>query len=301
MQTLEKLLSSSSYPKKTILEKLICHYCSLEKKELFTELEYKISAENLEKIKEGYRLYTVEKKPLEYIIEHVTFTGISFKVSPKTLIPRPETEYMIEAVNEYISDLGSNDVHVIDVWTGCGVLWLAVYQHNQEAISKVLLTELDPETLDVAKQNAKSLCSPDAPIHFLEASLLDHKEVNKFLDYSPLVLVSNLPYIPEELFDNNTDEGVRKREPKMAFVWGEDGCDLYRVMFDQLLERKREREKGRNSDDVTDSSFVMFLEMMTWQVDVLRKEYPQFEIEEVKTFHFNIRILKGRFKVESKK
>gem|GEM_PF-484030 len=72
-------------------------------------------------------------------------------------------------------------------------------------------------------------------------------------------------------------------------------------MFDQLLERKREREKGRNSDDVTDSSFVMFLEMMTWQVDVLRKEYPQFEIEEVKTFHFNIRILKGRFKVESKK
>ncbi len=288
--TLEKLLSNSSYPQKSILEKLVCHYCELEKEDLFTKLDYEISTDLLAMIKDGYHAYTVDKKPLEYIIWSVRFTGISFKVSPKTLIPRPETEYMIQAVNEHIADHSSNDIHILDVWTWCGVLGQAVYFHNQASITQVLLTELDNDTLEVAKSNAKSLFPSDAPISFLQASLLDHEDINNYLTHSPCILVANLPYIPEQLFDDNTDVWIKKREPKMAFVWGEDGCDLYRVMFDQLLKRNGETEKQRNRE------IVMFLEMMTWQVDVLRKEYPAFEFEEVKTFHFNIRIVRGWMK-----
>ena len=68
----------------------------------------------------------------------------------------------------------------------------------------------------------------------------------------------------------------------MAFIWGDDGNDLYRVMFDQLLEHTPNAE------------VTMFLEMMTRQVEILRQEYKeQLRFEEVKTFHFNIRIVKA--------
>ena len=100
-----------------------------------------------------------------------------------------------------------------------------------------------------------------------------------------LIMTANLPYIPDQTFDENSPANVQKWEPRFAFVGGDDGLDLYRKMFAQLLELK---------DQVSD--LVMFLEMMTWQVDILRKEYEGvIEFEEVKTFHFNIRIVKARF------
>lgn len=99
-----------------------------------------------------------------------------------------------------------------------------------------------------------------------------------------VILVANLPYIPEETFELNAADNVKKREPKPAFVGGDDGLIYYRKMFEQLLELKL-------------NNLNMFLEMMTWQVDVLRQEFgDRFEFEEVKTFHFNIRIVKAWLK-----
>lgn len=102
-------------------------------------------------------------------------------------------------------------------------------------------------------------------------------------------IVANLPYIPDETFDTQTDSRVHDNEPRMAFVGGDDGLDLYRRMFKQVQEvSKVERGKKGN--------LVMFLEMMTWQVDILRKEFDWLEFEEVKTFHFQIRIVKATVK-----
>jgi methylase of polypeptide subunit release factors len=93
-----------------------------------------------------------------------------------------------------------------------------------------------------------------------------------------------LPYIPEETFEQNVADNVKKREPKPAFVGGDDGLDYYRIMLDQLI-------------DLYPKNLVMFLEMMTWQVDILRQLYDdKFIFEEVKTFHFNIRIVKAYLK-----
>jgi len=98
------------------------------------------------------------------------------------------------------------------------------------------------------------------------------------------VLVANLPYIPEETFEANVADNVKKFEPKPAFVGGDDGLDYYRIMFKQII-------------DLQPKHLVMFLEMMTRQVDILRQEFGYvFEFEEVKTFHFNIRIVKARLK-----
>jgi methylase of polypeptide subunit release factors len=81
---------------------------------------------------------------------------------------------------------------------------------------------------------------------------------------------------------------VQKREPRMAFVWWDDGLDLYRKMFNQLFAFKSAWKIW---------SVMMFLEMMTWQVEILQKEFwDKLVFEEVKTFHFNIRIVKASFK-----
>lgn len=65
--------------------------------------------------------------PLEYIVGKVTFLGNDFVVNKHTLIPRPETEYMIEAINEFVQ---TSDLVLLDVGTGCGVLGLSVLLHN---------------------------------------------------------------------------------------------------------------------------------------------------------------------------
>ncbi len=101
-----------------------------------------------------------------------------------------------------------------------------------------------------------------------------------------LILVANLPYIPDKTFEENAPSNVQKREPKLAFVGGDDGLDLYRKMFAQLQEHTKATK-----------SLTLFLEMMTWQVEILRKEFGELmDFEEVKTFHFNIRIVKSSFK-----
>ena len=119
-----------------------------------------------------------------------------------------------------------------------------------------------------------------------------------------------MPYIPDETFDTNPDLSI-KYEPRVAFVGGDDGLDLYRVMFNQVESRMFKAESGKlqavsdtyieHSDLKLEAyslklSITMFLEMMTWQVDILRKEFEWLEFEEIATFHFQIRIVKATVK-----
>lgn len=287
--TILDLLQDKRYKKKAILEKLICHRLDLTKEGLFIDGEKEVDEASAVWIDESYQQYTVEKKPLEYILWYVEFSGIRFKVNNTTLIPRPETEYMIEAVREYIwekkTDLWFN---LVDIGTWCWVLGLANTYHHWADLMQVVLSELNEETLEVAKSNYASLFADrDHPeVQFLASDLCQHEVVQNILKETntPSLLVANLPYIPDELFDTNTDETVQKREPRMAFVWWDDGCDLYRRMFDQIIVAKKQEKNAALT--------TMFLEMMTWQADVLRQEYPQWTFDEVKTFHFNIRIVR---------
>lgn len=143
-------------------------------------------------------------------------------------------------------------------------------------------------------------------VSFLHADLLDfmfHSPFNSELYTlnSEFVLVANLPYIPEEAFEQNSWDNVKKWEPKPAFVWGDDGLMYYRKMFEQIFELVESRKYKVEKDVSPSTSYLlpitMFLEMMTWQVDILRQEFgDRIEFEEVKTFHFNIRIVKAWLK-----
>ena len=284
---LQALIQNPAYKKKFVLEKLLCHYLDKTRTELWTDAEQELSEELVKKIQEDYRAYEEDEKPLEYILGFVEFFGVRFWVNEHTLIPRPETEYMITAITEELQSREDSDHILLDIGTGSGVLWCSVLLQNGGKIKEVFLADISADALYVANRNYNGL---------IDGSLYDTRIVQSdlcaFLEsYSgviegrKLIMTANLPYIPDQTFDENSPANVQKWEPRFAFVGGDDGLDLYRKMFAQLLELK---------DQVSD--LVMFLEMMTWQVDILRKEYEGvIEFEEVKTFHFNIRIVKARF------
>jgi len=99
------ILQSPSYTSKNVLEKLICYKLGVTKETLFTDSDREISSSDFERIESSYHDYHVGKKPLEYILGFVEFLGVRFHVDSATLIPRPETEYMIEAVGEMLQDM----------------------------------------------------------------------------------------------------------------------------------------------------------------------------------------------------
>ena len=285
---LQQLLQDPNYKKKFVLEKLLCHFLSKTREELWIQGDIEIAGDTLEKIQKAYREYIEEEKPLEYILGYVEFFGVRFWVNEHTLIPRPETEYMISALTEYLQGSQDSNFVLLDIGTGSGVLGCSVLLQNQDKISQVFMSDISADALYVAKRNYDDLV--DVSKHEMR---MIQSDLCAFLESYPeviegrnIVMTANLPYIPDQTFDDNSPANVQKREPRFAFVGGDDGLDLYRKMFAQLKKFV-----------VWKAELIMFLEMMTWQVDILRKEFwEEMEFEEVRTFHFNIRIVKAKFR-----
>lgn len=312
-----ELLWRVDLTEKFVLQKFLCTFLQYSREELRTNTDQELSDEIIQKVLVAYKSYVEDKKPLEYILGHVDFFGREFFVNEATLIPRPETEYMINSVTEFIQGQGTRNEEqenspksqvpsptfqnnlLLDIWTGCGVLGISVLLQNPDYFTEVIFSDYFDNALQIAKKNYETLVKTYAwKVQFLHSDLLDFlvKWTSEFPD-GTTVLVANLPYIPEETFEANVSDNVKKREPKPAFVGGDDGLDYYRIMLDQILQLQDARSKEQVPGTWNLLPVTMFLEMMTWQVDVLRQLYDHvFIFEEVKTFHFNIRIVKAYLK-----
>ncbi len=311
MMKLSELLWRPDLKEKFVLQKFLCAFLWCSREELWIDMDKELSDEIIQKIQSAYKSYVEDKRPLEYILGHVDFFGREFFVNEATLIPRPETEYMINSVSEFINEkwIMNNEKWrnnlLLDIGTGCGVLGISVLLQNPDYFAEAIFTDYFENALEIAKKNYGTLVKNYAwKVSFLHADLLDfltHKSpllIPPFIKGNlSIILVANLPYIPEEMFESNAADNVKKREPKPAFVGGEDGLDYYRKMFDQLFSLlKSSGFSSLATSFVKEDKFVMFLEMMTRQVDILRKEFgDRIAFEDVKTFHFNIRIVKCWF------
>lgn len=283
---IETLLSNPQYKEKHILQKLIMEYTKCSREEMRIHWENEIASDIYDKIISGYKLATKDKMPLDYILGHVSFFWNEFMVNENTLVPRPETEYMVQAVSEYIQNTSFKDIVLMDIGTGCGVLGTSVLLQNTDKISTVFFTDISDKALLVAKQNTDNLLKWfSQEMFFIWTDLLSFADNYKEIwQNKPIVLVANLPYIPEQTFDQNSPENVQKWEPRMAFVGWEDGLIYYRKLLDEMPFAMKK-------------STTCFFEMMTRQVEILAKEYEKDRhFEEVKTFHFNIRMVKAVYK-----
>lgn len=270
---------------KKILEMIIIDQLNIDKNKLFTIYETNLDENIKNSILEKYKLYSEKNKPLEYILWYVEFFWNRFIVNENTLIPRPETEYMIQSVNDFVNE-NKQSFDLIDVWTWCWVLWLYTIYFNSNFIKTAYLTDISPWAIEVAKKNKQIVLPNYDNIKFFESDLLGVFLENNIELENNVLLVWNLPYIPDEIFENEVEANVKDWEPEIAFLWWNDGLDLYRKMFSQILSRRN-----------IFSSITMFLEITKTQVEILNEEYwNMLSFTEVATFHFNIKILRCVFK-----
>ena len=172
--------------------------------------------------------------PAQYITGHQEFWGMDLIVSPAVLIPRPETEHVIETVLDRVGRAPlrqaqgkltpASPLHIADVGTGSGCIALALAKELPQA--EVHTTDISPAALEVARANA-SRHQLDSRIHFHQADLLTQFEDNYF-DF----IVSNPPYVGESEEDQVQLE-VRKFEPRNAVFAGRTGTEIIARLIPQ--------------------------------------------------------------------
>jgi release factor glutamine methyltransferase len=165
-------------------------------------------------------------EPIQYIVGQQEFFGLNLKVTSATLIPRPETEHLVESV---LHQLPHNQfLKILDIGTGNGAIALALAAHLPQA--HITAIDLSTEALEVARQNARTHKLSDR-VHFLQSDLLDALPQNE-QTVAFDAIVSNPPYIPEsdrmELHPQ-----VRDHEPSKALFAGLLGLDIYRRLIPQ--------------------------------------------------------------------
>jgi release factor glutamine methyltransferase len=161
-------------------------------------------------------------EPLAYILGHQEFYGLDFLVDCRVLIPRHETETLVQIALERAKHKSPSVV--VDIGTGSGALALTLAHYLPHA--RVIATDISRDALDVARSNARRL-NLEARVEFVESDLLER--VNESFD----LLVANLPYIPRARFDQLPRE-VRAFEPRGALDGGTDGLDVFRRLLAQL-------------------------------------------------------------------
>ncbi|MBP7688249.1 MAG: peptide chain release factor N(5)-glutamine methyltransferase [Thermoflexales bacterium] len=199
-------------------EVILAHALDITRTQLLTRLdqspnpaELALFQVNLERV--------LKDEPLAYVVGHREFYDLDLITDRRALIPRPETECLIEFALERFTNHPAP--RIADIGTGCGGIAVTLAKHLPRA--HVIATDLSAEAVDLARENAVRHGVADR-IDFRVGSLLE--PVTETLD----LLAANLPYIDDKDWPY-LQKTIRGHEPKMAFLGGPDGLDLMRAML----------------------------------------------------------------------
>ncbi|MGE5474574.1 MAG: peptide chain release factor N(5)-glutamine methyltransferase [Ignavibacteriales bacterium] len=169
--------------------------------------------------------------PLQYITGNQEFMSLNFNVDPSVLIPRPETEILVEEILKYVSSSSENEhINILDIGTGSGCISVSIAHNSEKAM--ITAVDISKDALDTAKKNAEKHGITDR-IRFIESNLFSGIEKKEFD-----VIVSNPPYIETKIISSLQTE-VKDYEPMQALDGGSDGLDcIKRIIEDAHLYLK---------------------------------------------------------------
>lgn len=167
-----------------------------------------------------------DRIPLQHLTGVQSFMGLDFLVNEHVLIPRQDTEILVEEVLRHLHD----GMHVLDLCTGSGCILISLMRYSNDC--QGLGVDISLEALTVAEENAKRLV-PEERLKFIESDL--YERVEGMFD----VIVSNPPYIPTKVIESLMPE-VREHEPRLALDGSEDGMIFYR----RIINESRAHLKG---------------------------------------------------------
>ena len=193
--------------------------------ELLTCLDKEVDNEIVEIYKDKISKLE-EKNPVQYVIGNVNFFGNIFKVNKNVLIPRFETEELVENTLYYINNyFNPSDLNIIDLGTGSGCIGITLKKRLPKA--NITLIDISESALEVARENATNL---EAEVNILKNDMLNN------LDDKFNIIISNPPYIKTE---EEIEDIVKDNEPHLALYGGVDGLDYYK----QILESAKTKVK----------------------------------------------------------
>jgi len=227
----------------------------------------------------------IKNEPIAYLIGKKEFYGIDFLVDKNTLIPRPETELIVDEALCILKDTQINSV--IDIGTGSGNIPIAILKNfPAENNIKFFAVDISGKALCVAKKNAQKII-PNQKINFLKGDLLNLIIENKIIkDNQTVLITANLPYLSAEIYQNCP---AKDFEPKTALFSEQDGLAHYEKLFKQI----------KNNFSQKNNKFFILLEISPEQKEkissLIEKYFPNSKIEFQKDLAEKWRMIKIEF------
>ena len=202
---------------------ILAHVLGVDRSWLFAHYDYELMPAEANRYSELVARRTASE-PVAYLIGRKEFYGLDLTVDSRVLIPRPETELIVDAVLDNVESRADGRVSVADVGTGSGAMALAIAANCPEA--KVYATDVSDEALSVARMNA---AEHDArgQLTLLQGDLLEP------LPEPVDIIAANLPYIRSAAYES-LQRDVRDYEPQLALEAGPEGLDLFERLLRQI-------------------------------------------------------------------
>lgn len=234
-----KTLKYSSSSPELDSEILLCHILKKGREYLFTYPEKKLTPVQISLYKK-----IIQKRlkywPIAYLVGKKEFFGLNFFVQPKILIPRPETELLVEEALNQIANIKSKDsdspLFIIDIGTGSGAIIISLAKMcsvDSTNCIKFFASDISEDPIKTAKKNERILLKRKL-VDFMQGDLLEpwlekFSKIRKNKNFNALIL-ANLPYLTN---DQIICSPSIQKEPKLALYGGKDGLKYYRQIFNQ--------------------------------------------------------------------
>lgn len=219
LKSIEYLEKNNIVTAKLDAEYIFSHVLNINRNILTMNLRKKIDLKSRDKIKQLLYKRGKERKPLQYLLGEWEFYGLPFKVDERVLIPRPDTEILVEQCKYILLDL--EKPRVLEIGVGSGAISIALAKEITDAT--IFGVDISSDALEVAEEN-KKLNKIGESLKLIKSDLFSNimeKEFN--------LIVSNPPYISQDEYEELMPE-VKRYEPKIALTDGKDGLFFYKTI-----------------------------------------------------------------------
>lgn len=250
-------------------EVLLCAVLQCERIKLYMDFERPLTGAELSQYK-NYVARRGQHEPLAYILGEKEFMRNSFKVTPATLVPRPETELLVESLIKAARGLKADgDVKILDIGTGSGAIIVSLLDYLSNA--KGVGVDISVDALIVAEENSRRIGVRERA-GFMQSDLFSRIPADKKFD----IIVSNPPYIPAADIAGLAKD-VQK-EPLCALDGGADGLDFYRRIISEAMDHMTDEgilafEVGINQAQVV----AELCRKAGFKATAIRKDYADIE------------------------
>ncbi len=254
------------------IELLLCKTLNCERINLYTNFDLPMSKLELTETKKMI-LRRAKGEPLQYILGKTSFMGFEIILTNDVLIPRPETEELVELI---LNHNNYSNPNILDIGTGSGCISIALAKKHSD--SQIVAVDLSYKTLEIAKKNAL-INNVSNSIHFFQKDILSDFDFDKKFD----IIVSNPPYISLEEYENHIEKELYF-EPRIALTDNADGLKFYKKYASEFYKILNE------------NGFFMLEFGYNQKEDILKMFKDKYEIKIYKDLNEIERFIFGQIK-----